>query len=139
MELHLLSIWIRNRKFWEYLRSGIPLEAQIDKDLGKFDAYDGELLKFAFKTPTVRNVALTAPYMHNGVYETLEEVVDFYNRGGGAGIGIALENQTLPPDPLNLSKQEQQDLVGFLHALTDTTGLTSQPVRTIELQNFASN
>ncbi len=57
----------------------------------------------AFKTPTVRNAALTAPYMHNGVYRTLEEVVDFYDRGGGAGIGIDLPNQTLPPDKLNLT------------------------------------
>nr|WKN35641.1 cytochrome c peroxidase [Tunicatimonas sp. TK19036] len=123
---------------------GVPtapdtVEAQIDEDLGKFDIYDGELLKYAFKTPTVRNVALTAPYMHNGVYETLEEVVDFYNRGGGAGIGIALENQTLPPDPLNLTKQEQQDLVSFLHALTDTTGLTSLPSRVNLPTGVASN
>ncbi|MEQ9439321.1 MAG: cytochrome c peroxidase [Cyclobacteriaceae bacterium] len=111
---------------------GVPAQydtvhAEVDSDLGKFATYEGELLKFAFKTPTVRNAALTAPYMHNGVYETLEEVVDFYNRGGGAGIGIVLDNQTLPPDPLNLSVQEQQDLVSFLHALTDTTGLTSRP------------
>ena len=51
--------------------------------------------KHFFKTPTVRNVEQTAPYMHNGIYNTLEEVVDFYNRGGGAGIGIQQELQTL--------------------------------------------
>jgi cytochrome c peroxidase len=62
--------------------------------------------------------------MHNGVYRTLEQVVDFYNRGGGAGIGISLENQTLPADPLNLTGAEQRALVRFMRALTDTTALT---------------
>jgi len=121
---------------------GVPAEsdtanAVVDPDLGKYEIYGGELLKFAFKTPTVRNAALTAPYMHNGVYATLEEVIDFYNRGGGAGIGITLEHQTLPPDPLNLSQQEQQDLVSFLHALTDTTGLTAPPKAIVVPQNIA--
>ena len=82
---------------------------------------------YAFKTPTVRNVALTAPYMHNGVYATLEQVVDFYNRGGGADIGIRLANQTLPADSLGLTKAEQQAVVRFLRALTDTAGVTAQP------------
>ncbi len=82
----------------------------------------------SFKTVTVRNAALTAPYMHNGVYDTLEEVMDFYNKGGGAGLGIELEHQTLPPDPLNLTETEISDMVAFMEALTDTTGLTSVPV-----------
>ena len=57
--------------------------------------------------------------MHNGVYNTLEEVVDFYNRGGGSGIGFNLKYQTLPFDNLNLSKAEQSDLISFLKTLTD--------------------
>jgi cytochrome c peroxidase len=57
--------------------------------------------------------------MHNGVYETLEEVIDFYNRGGGAGIGIELENQTLPPDALDLTEQEKEDLLAFMKSLSD--------------------
>lgn len=101
--------------------------ATVDKDLGKFHTFNRELHKNAFKTPTVRNAALTAPYMHNGVYETLEEVIDFYNRGGGAGIGIELFNQTLPPDPLQLTKKEKDQIALFIHALTDTTNLTSIP------------
>ena len=47
--------------------------------------------------------------MHNGVYRTLEDVVDFYDRGGGAGIGIELPNQTLSPEPLRLSAREKRD------------------------------
>lgn len=96
--------------------------ATIDPDLGRFRLTRAEPHRYAFKTPSLRNVALTAPYMHNGVYRTLEAVVDFYNRGGGAGIGIQLDYQTLPPDPLRLTATEQRDLVSFMKALTDTTG-----------------
>jgi cytochrome c peroxidase len=81
--------------------------------------YKTEQKKFFFKTPTIRNIALTAPYMHNGVYETLEEVMDFYNKGGGAGLGLELQHQTLPPDPLNLSDEEIQAVIAFMKTLTD--------------------
>ena len=101
--------------------------AVASADLGKHALFGYELHKHAFKTPTVRNAALTAPYMHNGVYATLADVVDFYNRGGGAGIGIDLEHQTLPPEPLNLTQEETDDLVAFMETLTDTTGLAGRP------------
>lgn len=94
-------------------------ETAIDPDLGRYAQTKLEPLKYAFKTPTVRNVALTAPYMHNGVYKTLEEVVEFYDRGGGVGLGFDLPNQTLPADTLNLSKGEKKALIAFLNALTD--------------------
>ena len=61
--------------------------------------------------------------MHNGVYTTLEEVVDFYNKGGGAGLGIDLPNQTLPFDKLNLNDTEKKALVSFMKSLTDTSFL----------------
>lgn len=95
------------------------INAIISSDLGRYEVYKTEERKHFFKTPTVRNIDKTAPYMHNGVYQTLEQVIDFYNRGGGAGIGIENEFQTLPPDPLNLSNKEQQALVAFLKTLTD--------------------
>lgn len=95
--------------------------ARIDADSGRFAVTRSAPHLFAFKTPGIRNAALTAPYMHNGVYQTLEEVVDFYNRGGGSGIGIALTNQTLPFDSLQLSKAEQRDVVSLVKALTDTS------------------
>ena len=81
--------------------------------------------RHAFKTPSLRNVARTAPYMHNGVYRTLDQVVDFYNRAGGAGIGIALPNQTLSPEPLHLTRSQRRALVAFMGSLTDTTLSTS--------------
>ena len=74
----------------------------------------------AFKTTTVRNIEVTAPYFHNGAYKTLEEVIDFYNNGGGSGVGLNVTNQTLSEDSLNLSEAEKQDLIAFLKSLTDT-------------------
>ena len=78
-----------------------------------------EQLKYSFKTPTVRNIDKTAPYMHNGVYTTLEEVVKFYELGGGNGIGMNLEYQTLPFDNLQLTTKEKNDLISFMKILTD--------------------
>jgi cytochrome c peroxidase len=86
-----------------------------------FGGSGAPLHRHAFKTPTVRNVAVTAPYMHNGVFRTLDEVVDFYDGGGGNGRGMRLPNQTLSSDSLDLSEQDKQDLVSFLRATTDTT------------------
>lgn len=77
----------------------------------------------SFKTPGLRNVALTFPYMHNGTFETLEEVMEFYNQGGGAGLGLEVDNQTLSDVPLHLSDDEQSDIISFLQTLTDTSGL----------------
>lgn len=101
---------------------GVPLAAStpqiLDSDLGKFDNTKLELHRYAFKTPTVRNVELTAPFMHNGVFETLEEVVEFYEKGGGVGQGMDLPSQTLPDSKLKLKESEKKDLIAFLKALT---------------------
>lgn len=96
-----------------------PNSNKLDSDLGEYLITKAPLKKYAFKTPTVRNTAITFPYMHNGSYKTLEEVIDFYNKGGGKGLGINLENQTLPEDKLNLSKQEIKDLISFIKTLND--------------------
>jgi cytochrome c peroxidase len=76
----------------------------------------------AFKTPTVRDATRTAPYMHNGSEKTLEEVVEFYNKGGQA-------NPYLDKDmkPLNLTAQEKADLVAFMKALTSDTPAVELP------------
>ena len=101
---------------------GVPETAEnkkLDDDLGFYWSYKEELHKGMFKTPSIRNVALTAPYMHNGVYNTLEQVVEFYNLGGGGGLGFDLEHQTLPFDELNLTKEEQNAIVAFMKTLTE--------------------
>ncbi len=111
----------------------------IDNDLGRYDGNLKErapIYKHSFKTTTVRNSSLTGPYMHNGVYENLEEVIDFYNKGGGLGLGYDVPYQTLPGDPLDLSDQEQRNLISFMEALVDTTGMTNVPKR---LPNFENN
>ncbi|MCB9055428.1 MAG: cytochrome-c peroxidase [Chitinophagales bacterium] len=97
--------------------------AIIDDDPGKFLFTGSVIHKYAFKTPTLRNIELTGPYMHNGVYSTLEEVMEFYNNGGGKGLHIAPENQTLPFDKLTLSKKEIRQIISFMKTLTDTTAL----------------
>lgn len=73
----------------------------------------------SFKTNTVRNAGLTAPYFHNGAYSTLEEVIDFYDNGGGGGLGLNVSNQTLSPDPLNLTANEKKELIAFINSLND--------------------
>ncbi|OCB75472.1 cytochrome-c peroxidase [Flavobacterium crassostreae] len=104
---------------------GVPktkdtIHPEIDPDLGRYGVYKTQERKHFFKTPTIRNIAKTAPYMHNGVYTTLEEVMTFYNNGGGRGLGIDVPHQTLASDSLKLSKQEIKDLIAFMKTLTDT-------------------
>jgi cytochrome c peroxidase len=101
---------------------------QLDADEGRGPVTGLDAHRFAFKTPTVRNVALTAPYMHNGAYTTLEQIIEFYHRGGGKGMGFPLEHQTLPFDSLSLTATDKQDLLLFLHTLTDTTNTTAHPL-----------
>ncbi|UII26621.1 methylamine utilization protein [Fulvivirga maritima] len=91
----------------------------LDTDLGRYEIFKTEERKHFFKTPTIRNIAYTAPYMHNGVYDSLEQVMDFYNVGGGIGMGFKLEHQTLPEDSLHLSDQEQQAIIAFMKTLSD--------------------
>ncbi|AXB57194.1 cytochrome-c peroxidase [Flavobacterium fluviale] len=101
---------------------GTPNEASgktLSPDKGRYLYNKMPQLVGAFKTPTVRNAAVTAPYMHNGVFKTLEEIVSFYNKGGGQGLGYSVENQTLPFDKLNLTVKEEQALVAFMKTLTD--------------------
>lgn len=75
-------------------------------------------LMFSFKTSTIRNISETAPYMHNGAFKSLEDVMDFYNKGGGIGLGFPLEYQTLSSDPLELDKNEISDIISFMNSLT---------------------
>ncbi|PRZ26296.1 cytochrome c peroxidase [Flavobacterium granuli] len=101
---------------------GTPAEKnslKISPDLGRYTQHQMPQLKNAFKTPTVRNAAITAPYMHNGVFSTLEEVIDFYNKGGGQGSGTIVDNQSLSSEKLNLTEKEKKALIAFMETLTD--------------------
>lgn len=101
---------------------GVPATADgrnRDDDSGRYRVINVPDYLHAFKTTTVRNTGVTGPYMHNGVYQTLDEVIDFYDRGGGIGIGLKVSNQTLPQEPLNLAAHEKKSLIAFIHTLTD--------------------
>lgn len=82
-------------------------------DLGLYEVTQEPADRWKYRTPTLRNVALTAPYMHDGSLATLAEIVDFYDRGG-------IQNENLSPliQPLDLTEAEKEDLVAFLNALT---------------------
>ena len=87
---------------------------QTYPDEGKFRLTQNEVDRALFKVPTLRNIELTAPYMHDGSLSTLEEVIEHYNSGG--------ENHPHKSNliaPLNLTKREQKDLIAFLKSLTD--------------------
>ncbi|NMH89395.1 cytochrome-c peroxidase [Flavivirga algicola] len=102
---------------------GVPATKEnksIDTDKGFYWVFEEKIHENMFKTPTLRNVEATGPYMHNGVYETLEEVMDFYNKGGGSGLGFDVPHQTLPFDNLNLSEEETQAIIAFMKTLTDS-------------------
>ncbi len=108
----------------EYEALGVPAADDLhsprqDGDSGRFGVYPIPFYQQAFKTPTLRNVAVTAPYMHNGSMRSLEKVMEFYNKGGGRGLGLTTPQQTLPAEPLHLSAKEIQQIILFLHALTD--------------------
>jgi len=99
---------------------GVPQTADgkaIDKDMGRYDILKVDAFKHAFKITTVRNAARTAPYMHNGVFKTLEQVMDFYNKGGDAGLGYKVDNQTLAADKLNLTAKESNEIIVFIKSL----------------------
>ena len=91
-------------------------------DEGRYAIVPIKRVQGAFKTPSLRDVALTPPYMHDGSYRTLEEVIDHYDRGGD-------DKQNLDPNmkPLNLTQQEKKDLVEFLKSLACTHPDFSRP------------
>lgn len=91
---------------------GVPQVGPMKEDLGRFAVSRAEKDRGAFKTPTIRSITETAPYMHDGAFKTLEEVVEFMDQGGGS-------NPNLSPlvKPLNLTAEEKSDLVAFLKAL----------------------
>ncbi|SHN11410.1 cytochrome-c peroxidase [Chitinophaga sp. CF418] len=111
-----------NRTEFEVL--GIPAVDDLthplpDMDSGRLAFFPIGFYKGTFKTPTVRNTAVTAPYMHNGAFRNMEQVIDFYNKGGGNGIGLSVPNQTLSAVPLQLTPKEKKALIAFMEALTD--------------------
>ncbi len=121
------------RRFFKTL--GVEGYHALREDVGLYAITKDPKDKGKFKTPSLREVARTAPYMHNGTLQTLEEVVGFYNRGGG-------DDPDKDPAlaPLNLSEQEIQDLVEFLKALSGKeTEVEPPPVAEYQLRDLGKN
>jgi cytochrome c peroxidase len=99
----------------QYHNIGIGMDKQ-EPDLGRFAVTKDAADTGAFKTPTIRNVALTAPYMHDGSIATLEEVVQWYDKGGHPNAHLSDKIK-----PLDLTAEEEADLVEFMQACTGPT------------------
>lgn len=93
-------------------------DGQTWNDSGRYIVTKNKLDIGKFKVPGLRNVAVTAPYMHNGRFKTLREVIDYYNEPDNVVPGAILRD-TILPRQLNLTDTEKQELEAFLHALTD--------------------
>ncbi len=100
----------------------------LSKDKGRYTVNPAFETANAFRTGTIRNAEKTAPYMHNGVFKTLEQVIDFYDGGGGAGRGLKVANQTLSSDSLHLSKDEKKDLLEFIKSLNENISFEVPPL-----------
>ncbi|MGH7205377.1 MAG: cytochrome-c peroxidase [Nitrospiraceae bacterium] len=92
---------------------GVPQTGPLKEDVGRYAVTKRESDRGAFKTPSLRSIALTAPYMHTGGFKTLEEVMEFYNKGGELVTG-----KDAFMTALNLTDQEKKDLVEFMNSLT---------------------
>ena len=110
----------------KYHNIGIGME-KPEPDLGRFVVTKDPKDTGAFKTPTVRNVAFNAPYMHDGSVATLEEVVEWYDKGGHPNANLSDKIR-----PLKLSAQEKADLVEFMKACTG-------PLPTVEVSRLPAD
>ena len=108
-----------------YHNLGVPQMGTLSTDVGRYAISHDPADKGKFRTSPLRNVALTSPYMHDGAFKTLKQVVDFYNKGGGKSPFKTKDPLLLP---LHLTKQEKIELVDFLLALNgETVSQKNQP------------
>ncbi len=110
---------------------GIPAHKKLNNlsvDSGRYLINPAKEMLHAFRTPTLRNSAHTKPYMHNGVFDSLEEVIEFYNVGGGSGKKMEVNNQTLSSDSLHLTETEKQNISSFIRSLSEKIIVDSPPI-----------
>ena len=109
---------------------GVPADTgfiKLSADKGRFDVNPAAEMMNAFRTGTIRNSSYTKPYMHNGVFKSLEEVIDFYDAGGGAGKKLPVANQTLASDSLKLTRNEKANLITFIQSLNENIIFETPP------------
>ena len=110
---------------------GVPDDTAFTKfgaDSGRYLINPSFETLYAFRTGTLKNIYRTSPYMHNGVYKTLRDVVVFYNEGGGNGRGLNISNQTLASDKLELTEQEISEILVFLNTLNENYSIDKQAI-----------
>lgn len=109
----------------QYMNNGLDMDADLANDIGREEVTKDTADKGKFKVPSLRNVAVTPPYMHDGRFKTLEEVIDHYNEGiqesATADVTVLNTRET----GLFLTEQDKTDLVNFLKTLTDDTFLNN--------------
>ncbi len=101
---------------------------KLSADSGRYLINKAPETLHAFRTGSIRNAKYTKPYMHNGVFKTLEEVIDFYDVGGGLGKKLVLDNQTLSRDSLKLTAAEKKELLAFIYSLNEDIIFEDPPV-----------
>lgn len=102
----------------QYMNNGLDDEGDMT-DLGRMAATDNPAHRGQFKVTSLRNIALTAPYMHDGRFSTLEEVIDHYNEGLHSSSTLDPALAATMSTGLMLSEEDKADLINFLHTLTD--------------------
>lgn len=117
---------------------GVPFDTSFSKispDKGRYSVFQAEQTQNAFRTGSIRNATGTAPYMHNGVFKNLDQVIEFYNNGGGSGRGLVVSNQTLASDSLKLTAVEKARLIAFIKSLDETIPV-EKPPRSLPVSNI---
>ncbi len=111
---------------------GVPSDTNftaLSSDSGRYKIHPASETLHAFRTSTVRNIEHTKPYMHNGVFNSLNETLEFYNAGGGQGRGLDVPNQTLSADSLHLTAGEKIALITFMQSLNENIAFENPPPR----------
>ncbi len=109
---------------------GVPEDTNFSKlseDKGRYYINPASETLSAFRTGSIRNAQYTKPYMHNGVFGSLNEVIDFYDAGGGIGKKLIVANQTLSSDSLKLTVSEKKEVLAFIHSLNENIHFEDKP------------
>ena len=112
----------------EFESLGVPSDTsfvQLSSDRGRFMQHPVAEMDHAFRTSTLRNISHTKPFMHNGVFQDLEVLMEFYNQGGGKGRGLYVPNQTLSDEKLQLTASEKKQIINFLQSLNEDVKIPS--------------
>jgi len=121
---------------------GVPEDTSYSKlsgDKGRYEVNPAFETMGSFRTGSIRNAQFTKPYMHNGIFYNLDDVIDFYDAGGGAGRKLKIANQTLSADSLKLTTVEKKELIAFIHSLNENVIFEVTPDELPSSSNKALN